>query len=281
LQTVLQHRYGRAKTKTTTITTNCGFTMTTRIPSLCPWKLPLVSFYIFALASCLVTFEAAAFTPHSVVLRQSPKSVCCQDETLNHPFTLSAIAGSEEEGIAKKELRGGAETTPRFWNKKIFREMIAELMGTFIIVFIGTGAVSSAIFTDSLVGLFQIASVWIIAVTIAICTTASISGAHLNPAISFAFALLRPSKSFGWSKVLPYAFAQCLGAVLGSWTNLAMYASSISAFENANGIARASVAGIASAKAFGEYFGYVLMQSRIFSIVVWWGISHLVFSTCL
>jgi hypothetical protein len=251
--------------------------MTTRISSLCPWKRPLVSFYIFALA-CLVTFEATAFTPHSVVLRQSPKPVCCQDETLNHPFTLSAVTGSEEEGIAKKELRGGAETT-RFWNKKIFREMIAELMGTFIIVFIGTGSVMSAIFTDSLVGLFQIASVWIIAVTIAICTTASISGAHLNPAISFAFALLRPSKSFGWSKVLPYAFAQCLGAVLGSWTNLAMYASSISAFENANGIARASVAGIASAKCFGEYFLYVLMQSRI--LLSWSGISHLVFSTCL
>ncbi len=79
--------------------------------------------------------------------------------------------------------------------------MIAELFGTFLIVFIGTGSVASAIFTDSLVGLFQIASVWIIAVTIAICTTASISGAHLNPAISIAFAMVRPSKSFGWAKV--------------------------------------------------------------------------------
>ena len=59
--------------------------------------------------------------------------------------------------------------------------MLAELLGTFLIVFIGTGSVSTAIFTESLVGLFQIVSVWIIVVTIAICTTASISDAHLNP----------------------------------------------------------------------------------------------------
>ncbi len=98
-------------------------------------------------------------------------------------------------------LRGGDAPASPFISKKLFREMIAELIGTFLIVFVGTGSVASAIFTDSLVGLFQIASVWIIAVTIAICTTASISGAHLNPAISIAFAMVRPSKSFGWGKV--------------------------------------------------------------------------------
>eukprot|EP00536_Pseudo-nitzschia_multiseries_P006202 jgi/Psemu1/239177/estExt_Genewise1.C_1290038 len=132
--------------------------------------------------------------------------------------------------------------------------MLAELIGTFLIVFIGTGSVSSAIFTDSLLGLFQIASVWIIAVTIAICTTASISGAHLNPAISIAFAIVRPSKSFNWNKVLPYSFSQFLGAILGSWLNLVVYSSSIAAFEAKNGIVRSAASGIASAKAFGEYF---------------------------
>ena len=132
--------------------------------------------------------------------------------------------------------------------------MIAEMIGTFLIVQIGTGSVMSAIYTDSLVGLFQIASVWIIAVTLGICTTASISGAHLNPAISVAIALLRPSKAFGWAKLIPYVFAQVVGAVLGSWTNLVIYSGTISAYEAANNIVRASASGIASAKAFGEYF---------------------------
>ena len=106
-----------------------------------------------------------------------------------------------DDGSNLLKLRGGDESSSSTVPKHLLREMLAELIGTFLIVFIGTGSISSAIFTESLVGLFQIASVWIIAVTIAICTTASISGAHLNPAISIAFAMVRPSKAFNWTKV--------------------------------------------------------------------------------
>jgi len=151
-------------------------------------------------------------------------------------------------------LRGGDGSASAINSKSIFREMLAEFLGVFLIVFIGTGSVSSAIFTDSLVGLFQIASVWIIAVTVAICTTASISGAHLNPAISIAFAMVRPCKSFNWKKVLPYSMSQVLGAILGGWLNLVLYGSSIAAFEAKHGIIRGTASGIASAKCFGEYF---------------------------
>lgn len=127
------------------------------------------------------------------------------------------------------------------------------MIGTFIIVQIGTASVMSGVFTNSL-DLFSIASTWLIAVTIAISTTADISGAHLNPAISIAFALLRPSAQFGWAKVLPYSFAQILGAVLASGVNLAIHGSTIAAYEKANNIVRASASGLASAKAFGEYY---------------------------
>jgi glycerol uptake facilitator protein len=150
-------------------------------------------------------------------------------------------------------LSGGASSTPSS-SPTLLQEMIAELIGTFLIVQIGTGSVMSAVFTNSLVGLFQIASVWIIAVTIAICTTASISGAHLNPAVSIAMALLRPSKSFGWKKVLPYSFAQLVGSVLASFVNLVLYGSTIVEYEQVHGIIRGSSSGLASAKAFGEYF---------------------------
>mmetsp|Transcript_22752 Transcript_22752/g.48118 ORF Transcript_22752/g.48118 Transcript_22752/m.48118 type:complete len:183 (+) Transcript_22752:521-1069(+) len=66
--------------------------------------------------------------------------------------------------------------------------------------------------------------------------------------------MVRPSKSFNWEKVLPYSVSQCLGAVLGSWLNFGVYGSSIAAFEAKNGIVRGAASGIASAKAFGEYF---------------------------
>lgn len=176
-----------------------------------------------------------------------------------NPITKLDIPAKVESNALTKlasTSRGGeAKSSKPFYQRPLFREMLAEFIGTFLIVQIGTGSVMSAIYTDSLVGLFQIASVWIIAVTVAICTTASISGAHLNPAVSLAFALIRPSKNFGWGKVLPYSLAQLLGAMAGSAVNFVMYASSISAFESANGIVRSTSTGLASAKAFGEYFG--------------------------
>jgi hypothetical protein len=208
---------------------------------------------LVAIASCISPNAASeAFTPQSL-WRHRPRSAVTS--WLPHPLTVASKTEPEENGTMETAIsvRGGDES-PSLWKKKLFREMVAELIGTFFIVLVGTGSVMSAIYTDSLVGLFQIASVWIIAVTVAICTTASISGAHLNPAISIAFAMLRPSKAFGWGKVIPYALAQLLGAVLGSWANFKMYASSIQAFESVNNIVRASEAGIASARAFGEYF---------------------------
>ena len=81
--------------------------------------------------------------------------------------------------------------------------MLVEIVDTFLIVQLGTAYVMSAVFTDAVSGLFQIAAGWMIAVTVAIACTASISGAHLNPEISLSFAMVRPSKAFGWSKVIP------------------------------------------------------------------------------
>jgi hypothetical protein len=174
------------------------------------------------------------------------------DDTSTIDATLS-IRGGANGG----RMGGGVkQQEQKQQRRQLVREMVAELIGTFLLVQIGTGSVMSAVFTDSLVGLFQIASVWIIAVTIAISTTAGISGAHLNPAMSVAFASLRPSKSFGWNKVIPYSLAQVTGAVLASWVNLLLYASTIRAFEASHGIIRASATGIASAKVFGEYFRY-------------------------
>ena len=220
-----------------------------------------------------IVVAAEAFTTTTTsstaagVLRSNKASSNVLPQQLNTPFTssvrsssssalttTSSSANSESSDVQK--IRGGGSAADG-GNKQLVREMIAELIGTFIIVHIGTGSVMSALYTNSLVGLFQIASVWIIGVTIAIATTASISGAHLNPAISIVFALLRPTSNFNWKKVLPYSVAQLIGAILASWTNLCLYSSSITKFEQTNNIIRASASGIESAKAFGEYYRYV------------------------
>ena len=79
---------------------------------------------------------------------------------------------------------------------------------------LGAGAGTIATTTGAQVGLWQVATSWGFAVAIAILTTSAVSGAHLNPAISVAFAAVRP-KDFPIELLGPYVLAQFLGFTLG------------------------------------------------------------------
>lgn len=142
-----------------------------------------------------------------------------------------------------------------FYYTKLLHELLAEAFGTFIITQFGTASVMSAVISEALVGLFQVAVIWFIAVALAILVTAQISGAHLNPAVSIAFAILRPSEKFTYKKVLPYSIAQLFGAFIASLLNYGLYAGRIRYFEDANDLPRyvLSDATITTAKCFGQY----------------------------
>lgn len=134
-----------------------------------------------------------------------------------------------------------------------FNPYVAEVAGTFILVLFGTGSVAAAVMTGAQVGLWQVAVVWGFGVTLAIYATASISGAHLNPAVSLAFAIWRP-EDFSWSRLPGYWGAQLFGAVLGGVAVLASFAPFIDRFEEEQGLVRGEDGSQASAMAFGEYF---------------------------
>jgi glycerol uptake facilitator protein len=157
----------------------------------------------------------------------------------------------EEEPVSQKSTK---EPKEPFWTPMFVRQLLAEAVGTFIIVQIGTASVMAAIYEDAFVGLFQIAWVWIIAVTLAIGTTGPISGAHLNPAISISLSILRPSPAFGVGKLILYIIAQMVGAINGSLVNLFMYNDKIVLFEAKNNIIRGTPESYRSAAAFGEYY---------------------------
>ncbi len=145
----------------------------------------------------------------------------------------------------------------------------AEVVGTFILVLFGTGSVAAAVFTDAQVGLWQVAVVWGFGVTLAIYATASVSGAHLNPAVSLAFAILRPD-DFPRSRLLPYWGAQLLGAALGGVAVLAAFHPFIERFEEDQRLVRGEAGSQASAMAFGEYFPNPAMfgaDDRAFELV--------------
>jgi glycerol uptake facilitator protein len=75
--------------------------------------------------------------------------------------------------------------------------LAGELLGTYLLVLFGTGSVAAAVLTNAQMGLCQVAVVWGSGVTLAIYASAALSGAHLNPAVSLAFALWRRLSSYG------------------------------------------------------------------------------------
>ncbi len=135
----------------------------------------------------------------------------------------------------------------------MLRVYAAEVAGTFLLVLFGTGSIASAVLTGSLVGLWQVAAVWGFGVTLAIYATASVSGAHLNPAVTLAVAIFRRDE-FPRARVLPYWGAQLIGGVLAGAVVLAAFGPFIERFEREHGLTRGAEGSQLSAMVFGEYF---------------------------
>ncbi len=136
---------------------------------------------------------------------------------------------------------------------QLIRACFGELVGTFLLVLFGTGVVASAVLTDAHIGLWQVAVVWAFGVALAIYTTSAISGAHLNPAVSLAFALFR-RRSFSPRRLLAYWAAQLAGGVLAGLAVLGVFGPLIARFERMNGIVRGEAGSELSGMVFGEYF---------------------------
>jgi len=99
------------------------------------------------------------------------------------------------------------------------KELVAEFLGTFILVFAGTGAIVIDSLTGSL-GHIGIALTFGMVVTVLVYSFGHISGAHLNPAVTIAFAIMG---DFEKSKILKYISMQILGAFLASLTLLLLF----------------------------------------------------------
>jgi aquaporin NIP len=98
-------------------------------------------------------------------------------------------------------------------NTALVRAVAAEMIGTFTLVLAGTGAVVSDSVSNGALGHVGVALTFGLVIMTMIYATGHISGAHFNPAVTLAFALVR---HFPAARVLPYLAAQVFGAVLGS-----------------------------------------------------------------
>ncbi len=113
----------------------------------------------------------------------------------------------------------------------LFKRCLAEVVGTFILVFFGPGAAAITLMIakgstppnpfnigiGTLGGLgdwIAIGMAFALAISAVIYSLGRISGAHINPAVTIA---LWATKRFPSKEVVPYIFAQLIGAALGSF----------------------------------------------------------------
>lgn len=124
-------------------------------------------------------------------------------------------------------------------------ECLAEFLGTFVLVGIGDGSVAMTVAalpgsgrTENATTFFLGASDWLIigwgwafAVAFGVYVAGGISGGHINPAVTLAFAIRR---KFPWYKVGPYIVSQVVGGFVGGALVYAVYHDAIHAFEQAS-----------------------------------------------
>jgi len=117
--------------------------------------------------------------------------------------------------------------------RHFMREPFSEFFGVFILILFGDGVVAQVVLSNGEKGDYQsISWGWGLGVMLGVYT-GGISGAHLNPAVTFANCVFR---RFPWRKFPVYAVAQVLGAFCASGVVYANYKSAIDVFEGGPGI---------------------------------------------
>ena len=100
------------------------------------------------------------------------------------------------------------------------RKLLAELFGTFALVFTGCGAIVVNEISGGAVGHLGICTIFGLIVMAVVYSFGDVSGAHINPAVTIAFWL---SGRFPLKEVGPYVVAQVLGAIAASALTLYLF----------------------------------------------------------
>ncbi|KAK7359174.1 hypothetical protein VNO77_01122 [Canavalia gladiata] len=117
---------------------------------------------------------------------------------------------SMDKDVSRTSEDSGTCITVSFLQK-----LVAEVVGTYFLIFAGCASVVVNKNNDNVVTLPGISIVWGLAVTVLVYSVGHISGAHVNPAVTIAFA---STKRFPLKQVPVYIAAQVLGSTLASGT---------------------------------------------------------------
>ncbi len=127
---------------------------------------------------------------------------------MSDPALVSAAARSRRRALLALEFPGLLEFDEPALE---WRRLFAELFGTFLLVLAGAGAVVVNALSHGGVGRAAAVAAPGLTVLAIILFMGAVSGAHLNPAVTFGFAL---RGDFPWRRVPGYVLVQLAGAVL-------------------------------------------------------------------
>lgn len=134
--------------------------------------------------------------------------------------------------------------------KNIIQQCIVEFLGTGLIVFFGTSCLAASKFTNIHFNHFEISFIWGLGAALSIYFSYSVSGAHLNPAITIFLWL---SYGFSKKKVVPYIFSQILGTFVFSIIVYYLYYDIFILFEKKYNIVRGTQESLSLASIFCIY----------------------------
>ena len=106
----------------------------------------------------------------------------------------------------------------------LLRRSLAEALGTFALVFVGTAAVASKFYPDAAYGVLGIAIAHGLVLSVMVTALMGISGGHLNPAITLGLVATRRTEPRAGAA---YIAAQLAGAVLAAWLLSVVYPSGV------------------------------------------------------
>lgn len=142
-------------------------------------------------------------------------------------------------------------------DKSLWRKLVGEFLGCWIAGFFGLMIVAVCIICGG-VNLFELGMIFAMVIAFAVYLVASVSGAHLNPAVTFGFALFG---GFPKKHVIPYWIAQILGWFVGSVFMYMIVGGMISAYEATNGIVRGMPGSEITAMIFNCYAPHPIFAS--------------------
>ncbi|MCL6633277.1 MAG: aquaporin family protein [Alicyclobacillus herbarius] len=130
----------------------------------------------------------------------------------------------------------------RGWRSRLWGELLAEYLGSLVLIAFGAGVVAVAVVglpaSGRTVSIFHAAGDWLLitwgwafAVVLGVYVAGGVSGAHLNPAVSFAMAL---RGELPWKKLIPYWVSQVAGCFTGAAIVYWNYYRAIDAYNQAN-----------------------------------------------